>query len=149
MHADPLDFIIHAGCIHLPPRDLMTWAKDDMPTSSGAYVLIADNTFNYPGGTSPVFYIGKADRLRRRLRQHKQGINRASGNRKHAVYLPPYEYGAKFGAQVAIVDSNKPRETEFQLLAYFAKTYLSLPVANNAVNRRSIRKLFAAPPIDG
>ncbi len=146
MPPNPFDFVEQANCKHAPPCDLLQWNKDDMPIGPGVYILLARQSFEYPRGSSPVFYIGKADRLRRRLRQHKRGILRASGDRKHAIYLPPYEYGATFGANVAVIHSTEPQQTEFLLLAHFAKMYRSLPVANNAVNRRKLRRLFATPP---
>ena len=143
---DPLAFA--SPLVYLPPRDLLTWDKSDMPRSPGVYVLIAEKSFTYPGGESPVFYIGAASRLRRRLRQHKIGIGRAASDRKHTIYPPPWEYAAKFGVQVAIAPVVNARTAEFMLLAKFAKAYRSLPVANNAVNRRMIRKLFPVQPSD-
>ncbi|MDZ4687477.1 MAG: hypothetical protein SH850_20590 [Planctomycetaceae bacterium] len=139
---DPLAFA--SPLVYLPPRDLLTWDKDDMPRSPGVYVLIAEKSFTYPGGESPVFYIGAAPRLRRRLRQHKIGVGRAARDRKHAIYPPPWEYAAKFGVKVAIAPVVNPRVAEFQLLARFAKEYRSLPVANSTLNRRMVRKLFPA-----
>lgn len=131
-------------------RDLLSWDKEEITKDAGVYVLLADKTvFSYPGGDSAIFYIGQSNRLRRRLRHHKDRITKASSpDREHVIYMPVYEYAAKFGAQVAVLVSEEPRKTEFQLLAHFAKTFQSLPVANSSVNRRNIRKLFTVEKED-
>ena len=57
--------------------DFVNGDADDIPKEAGAYVLgTADGTMLvYPWGTSPIYYIGKAEEsttLRSRLLEHQQ-----------------------------------------------------------------------------
>lgn len=125
------------------PCDLKGEDFADLRKVPGAYILIANTTFNYPRGKSPIFYIGQSAGLFGRLHRHQDRIGKASAvNREHTVYRPVYEYGAKHDVQVVIIKSETPRKTEFELLARFAMTYRSLPVANNCVNWAQVRKRF-------
>jgi hypothetical protein len=137
---DPLAFAAEATGL-FPPRDLLAWEQSEIPDGPGVYVFVAKRAFVYPHGRSPVFYIGQAVNLRRRLYHHKMAILRAKGERLLAVYRPVTEYAAEFGASVAISKpQRKPRDVEFELLAKFMKTFLGLPVANSAVNWRKVRE---------
>lgn len=119
----------------LSPRDLKKEDFADLRKIPGAYVLVANTTFNYPKGESAVFYIGQSGGLFGRLQRHKDRIAKASAvNREHTVYRPVYEYGTKYDVQVVVIKSSTPREKEFELLAGFAMMYRSLPIANNCVN---------------
>ena len=77
-----------------PNRDETTQAPD----GGGAYVLGAvTTTLIYPWGDSPVFYIGKAARLRRRLRTHRANARKAASEHdKH--WHPRHRYAEAFGA---------------------------------------------------
>ncbi|MDP1798088.1 MAG: hypothetical protein Q8K78_11425 [Planctomycetaceae bacterium] len=141
---DSLDFL--GGYVALPPRDLLTWEQDDIPSGPAAYIFIAKRSFLYPRGKSPVFYVGQSSSLRRRLYRHKMAIRRAGDERLLAVYRPITEYAASFGANVAVVPLKKnPREVEFKLLAAFMDEFHGLPVANSAVNWRNVREHLNNP----
>src|SRR5438045_743284 len=90
-----LDFL--GNLIARPVCDLLAADNPAAPRTPGAYILLARSgvTFRYPGGESPVFYIGKAERLRRRLLTHRRNI-RAAGERKLSLHRPVREYGHAF-----------------------------------------------------
>lgn len=117
--------------------DLSYFDAESVPEKSGVYILIARGTtmFPYPGGKSPVFYIGQAQNLRQRLRQHHKYYLEAKNNRKLTLYWPRYEYAAKFGAVYTFILTKKgsnPKRMEDEILGGFAKIYKSFPVANGA-----------------
>jgi len=129
----PLDFL--KDFTPSPERDLLSSDKPDAPREPGAYVLIAASgvTFRYPCGESPVFYIGQAKRLRRRLLTHCKNIKNARDYRSQFVYGPIREYGAAFGAHYSFLLADvgqSPQDLEHRLMAHFARQFRSLPVAN-------------------
>lgn len=79
--------------------DLLGGDADDIPKEAGAYVLgTADGTMLvYPWGTSPIYYIGKAEEsttLRLRLiRRHRTGTQNAVNNQGEGKW-PRLRYGA-------------------------------------------------------
>lgn len=138
--ANPFDFVgVHD---FKPPRDLLDWEASDISDEPGAYIFVGNKSFTYPLGTSPMFYIGQAVNLRKRLYRHKKAITQAGGERPHAIYRPVTEYAAQFGANVAILPCSKylPKDFEFLLLVEFLKQFHAMPVANNAVNWRKVRQ---------
>jgi hypothetical protein len=119
--------------------DLMHLDVSDIPRKPGVYIMIAKQTaFIYPNGCSPVFYIGMSQGLFNRLVGHRKKIQEAQSKstRSRNCYRPLYEYAAKFGVEVAVVEGFKdgPRELESRLLAEFAIQFRAPPVANSAVN---------------
>lgn len=117
--------------------DLLGGDADDIPKEAGAYVLgTADGTMLvYPWGTSPIYYIGKAEEsttLRLRLiRRHRTGIKNAVNNQGEGKW-PRHRYGAAFGAQAVwyLAADVEPKEVEATLIKAFCQTYGSVPVAN-------------------
>lgn len=105
------------------------------PQTGGAYVLgTADGTaLVYPWGTSPVFYIGRAGNLRKRLAQHQRFLRGARVAHDEREWYPRYQYGAAFGASVAWF-SVRGRQTsqalEALLMDDFYEIYGAVPVAN-------------------
>ena len=91
--------------------------------------------FNYPEGNSPVFYIGQASNLRRRLNEHLKWASEArdTPNRRYNLYHPRYEYAAKFNPRYTYIrtwQNVTPKDLEDIILARFAWKYLSFPVTN-------------------
>lgn len=143
--ANPLEFA--ADLSPTSPCDLLDWEENSVLTQPGAYVLMAEaeTSFRYPNGESPVFYIGKADNLRRRLRTHRKKIRQAKNDRKLCLYVPRYEYGAAFGVRYSFIQARQegfPSFLEILLMARFAKQYKSLPIANNTGSRKLIRTMI-------
>jgi hypothetical protein len=133
-------------------RKLDFWSledrKDQIPNQPGAYILIArgDTRFTYPNGRSPVFYIGQSKNIQARLRQHFYYASQARHQRELHLYWPRYEYAAKFGGRFCFVLTHQglsPKALEEELLARFAKKYLSFPIANGSGSWNRINRIFA------
>ena len=108
---------------------------EDSPTVGGAYVLgTADGTMlTYPWGESPIFYIGRADNLRKRLFDHRKYTIGAEEDHERLNWWPRYQYGAAFGADCAYYSRHgqeNPQNIEALLVEQFYLTFGSIPVAN-------------------
>ena len=120
----------------------------DIPSSPGVYLLIARKGFyfNYPTGKNPVYYIGKTDSLRRRLKGHLKYHTQVKDNKrskKFSLYEPRHEYGAVFGGRYCFIrtwQGVSTKNLEDKVLAQFAKYYHSFPVANSAGAWNQIEK---------
>ena len=116
--------------------DLLEVDIESVPTAGGAYVLgTSDGTMlTYPWGSSPVFYIGKATNLRRRLLTHRNHICGARQDHDDH-WWPRYQYGAAFGADCAYYSRSGPENVqniESLLIETFYDVLGSIPVANSA-----------------
>lgn len=117
--------------------DLINDDIDAVPETAGAYVLGASdgNMFIYPWGSSPVFYIGKADVLSVRLSEHKKYIIKAINDHEEQSWWPRYQYGASFGAKAvwySVRGIQNPNKLESDLITQFYSRFGSIPVANGA-----------------
>ena len=131
--------------------DELNLTKDEInevTTGSGVYIIVsADNTkFVYPKGTSPAIYIGKADNLRRRLREHLKNLDSIRNEETYMKghwYQPcsRYQYMKYYGAYVytfhCLKNFHDAKNLESQILWKFYERDRSLPVGNGA---RSFRK---------
>ncbi|MEI8315109.1 MAG: hypothetical protein WCG79_06615 [Verrucomicrobiota bacterium] len=120
-----------------PMMDFWKMEEHDLPSRSGAYILVAasDVRFNYPKGRSPVYYIGQSQSLRQRLLRHYVNSKEARDRRKHPMYWPRYEYGAAFGARYCYIlawQGKTAKALEDKVMAQFARCYHAWPVANSA-----------------
>lgn len=110
---------------------------DDYGATAGCYVLGSkDGTdFIYPWGRSPIFYIGTSTKLRQRLKAHRRWIRRAKEEHQSRHFLSLHQYGASYGADVAIyrrVRNESLSKMESQLITDFYSIYGAIPVANGA-----------------
>ena len=116
---------------------------NNVSTGPGVYVIVATKRtkFVYPKGTSPVIYIGKADNLRRRLREHLRNFNHCVKNEeddlsKHIQHCSRYWYIRYFGAYVCtfncLKNTQDAKNLESELFWHFYEKYRSLPVGNGA-----------------
>ena len=108
-----------------------------VPSTGGAYVLgTHDGTMLiYPWGTSPIFYIGKAINLRRRLETHKKHILNAKVDHEETYWWQRYQYGAAFGADCAYYSRSGPQNVqniEAQLIESFYWAFGAIPAANSS-----------------
>ena len=108
-----------------------------VPSTGGAYVLgTSDGTMlTYPWGTSPIFYIGKATNLRRRLETHKKHIRSAEDDHEETYYWQRYQYGAAFGADCAYYSRIGPQNVqniEARLIERFYRVFGAIPAANSS-----------------
>lgn len=130
-------------------RNFWAITEHDLPSSGGAYLLVADHWFVYPCGKSPVFYIGQSKNLRTRLRDHLKFSLHVTDNcrsSKYPLYWPRYEYAGKFGSRYAYVQTHQgmtPRGLEEELLASFAQIYKAFPIANGSGSWNRVLKHFA------
>ena len=112
--------------------------RDAIPARPGVYILVAKKgfAFQYPKGKSPIYYIGQAKSLRRRLSQHHKWHTRARKNQRGFPLLEPrHEYGAAFGGRYCFIKTwqgHRPKNLEEIVLAEFALKYRAFPVANSA-----------------
>ncbi len=89
----------------------------------------------YPWGSSPVFYIGKAGNLKRRLSTHRNHICGARENHEEVYWWPRYQYGAAFGARCAYYSRTgpeNPQNIEASLIRSFYDVFGAIPTANAA-----------------
>ncbi len=105
-----------------------------IPQNGGAYVLgTSDGTmFQYPWGSSPVFYIGQSSNLKKRLNDHSNLIVKAKTDHDD-YWWPRYQYGASFGADIAwytVRGTQNPNKLESDLITDFYTMFGSIPVAN-------------------
>ncbi len=117
--------------------DLLENDSSIITESSGAYVIgTSDGTMlTYPWGSSPVFYIGKADNLKIRLLDHKKYINGAIEDHEEINWWPRYQYGAAYGASCvwySCYGKQQPLNLEADLIQNFYDRYGSIPIANGA-----------------
>lgn len=120
---------------HVAIRDFWLLREHDIPAAGGVYILLTAPgiTFRYPRYSSPVFYIGQAQNLKRRLCDHLRWSADARDNRKEALYYPVYEYAAAHGGRYTYIltkTRRTPKKLEDIVLACFAERYRSWPVAN-------------------
>ena len=116
-------------------RDLWMLDRHEVPDGNGVYILLTgDGTdFTYPGGRSPVFYIGQSKNLRNRLQDHLQFATEARDHRRYPLYFQVYEYAARFGCRYTCISAlswDTPKELEADVMALFAKKSRCWPAAN-------------------
>ena len=123
-------------------------AEEGIPSElgghAGVYVIEAtdDFKFPYPKGNSKVIYIGKADDLRARLKQHRHRLNQlidTDGKYGLADDEPwvssKYQYMYYHGARVFFykcLGKQEAKELEARVMWSFYKKYRALPVGNGA-----------------
>ena len=134
---------------HLSPTyNLWTVHMAQVPTLPGAYILLATSgtKFLYPKGSSPVFYVGQAANLQRRLLTHRRHSLNAKSDRKLLLYYPRYEYAAVFGCRFAFIrtwQGLSAKALEELVLAHFAERFRSFPIANGTGSWNRIVQIFA------
>jgi len=124
------------GRWHTRLFDLLADDYDNDPpaSSGGAYVLgTSDGTILiYPWGSSPIFYIGKADNLKQRLSYHRNAVLGAIEDH-NSYWWPLYQYGAAFGTDCAYYSRNGPQNVqniEAGLVTSFYERFGAIPTAN-------------------
>ena len=115
--------------------DLIGIADPEIPETAGAYVLGTSSNvmLTYPWGSSPVFYIGKADNLKKRALEHKGHIEDATHDHDKN-HWPRYQYGAAFGTTFAwysVHGRQEPKNIESSLIEEFYKVFGAIPAANS------------------
>ncbi len=122
------------------------WELDQhngVPTSGGVYFLLANlrTRFRYPVGSSSVYYIGKADNIRRRLLNHLSGARdcEEAWRKRHddrTRYYPKYQYAAAYADSYAWIPAWQgmtPRSLESWVIGDFIATHHAPPVGNQKI----------------
>lgn len=123
----------------VPMRDYWKLKDHEIPYRPGVYILIArlGVLFQYPRGKSPIFYIGKAESLNKRLNEHLKHSKEARRDRMDIKnkYWRRYEYAASFGGLYTFIHTWQgmtAKNLERKIICQFADYYRSFPVANSA-----------------
>jgi hypothetical protein len=119
---------------------------DEIPEEPGAFVLgTNDGTkFIYPWGSSPIFYIGQAANLRKRLLLQRNSAAQAAQDWSAKSWWPKYQYSAAFSGDCAWYcarGSQQASAVAANLLMDFREQYGAIPVANAVPPFRMINDL--------
>ncbi len=126
------------------PDVLETNQYEHLPLKRGIYIFVSKNQkFIYPGGESRVFYIGKSDDLRRRIREHSRKYQEVCNENKRD-FLSRWQYGRYYYAKAFGCDSyylltvgvEESKALESRILECFYDRFKALPVGNGAFSFR-------------
>ncbi len=109
----------------------------------GVYIISGDEKYTYPNGKkSPIIYIGKSDKLLRRLKDEhytkglKRLLNDPDWGIEENIQLPSkYQYMYYDGSYVDVFKCRKLQDSknlESYFLNQFYQKYRALPVGNGA-----------------
>ena len=135
-------------------RSLWTIARHDVSEESGVYILLSEDgtVFPYPGGLSPVFYIGRSKNLRNRLLTHHRYAKDARDVRHYDKYPQVCEYAAAFGCRYSFIEClswDTPDELEFDIMARFGEAFRTLPVACGSGSWEPVEQRDAPKEVPG
>ena len=121
--------------------DLLRDDENTIPVTGGAYILgtSGETMLTYPWGSSPIFYIGKADNLRSRTSDHKKYIIECRDDHSSRSFWPRYQYGAACGTSCAWYSRTgpqNPKNLEADLVEKFYWAFGSIPIANSSWPKR-------------
>jgi hypothetical protein len=145
---DLFDFLKDLKAKASPIGDFWRLEEHEIPASPGAYLLVARSSvrFTYPAGRSPIYYVGMAQSLRRRLSDHLKHHTEVRDRRDtSSFYEPRHEYGGVHGGRYCFIRawrSMSARSLEDAVLARFFVQYHSFPVANRAGGWRRVEQEF-------
>ena len=109
----------------------------DVHDKPGVYIITSDTTrFVYPKGTSKVIYIGKADDIRRRLKEHQCLLCSAFNDPYDEIWhSDKYKYMQYHGANVIYylcLGNQNAKDLESDIIRKFYLKYGAMPVGNGA-----------------
>lgn len=118
-------------------RNLADEDLTDVSTASGVYIIVSPQTrFVYPKGESRIIYIGKANSMRRRLKEHQANLRNAMADRDDERWrFDRYNYMKYHGAKVYYYLCKGHQETknlESKMIRLFYDRYGAMPVGNGA-----------------
>ncbi len=115
-----------------------------VPPKRGVYIFVSQNQeFVYPEGNSRVFYIGKSDNLRRRIREHSNKYLTVCEETQND-FFSRWEYGRYYYAKAYGCDAyympvsgvEESKDLESKIMECFYNRYKALPVGNGAFSYR-------------
>ena len=109
----------------------------DIPTAGGVYIIVSPQTrFVYPKGNSRIIYIGKANSMRRRLKEHQASLLNAMADRHDELWrFDRYNYMKYHGARVYYYlckGHQESKDLESKMIRRFYDRYGAMPVGNGA-----------------
>jgi hypothetical protein len=121
-------------------RSLWTMDRHEVTEEDGVYILLSGygTIFTYPGGTSPVFYIGQSKNLRQRLQDHLRYANQIRDGRRYDRHYSASEYAAEFGCRYSCIPclpGDKAKWLEADIMLRFEEQFRALPVACGSGSR--------------
>lgn len=123
-----------------PSGEIKELLDDDLSgvqSKPGIYIIASTREkFLYPSGNkSKVLYIGKADNLKRRLREHKCHLSEAWDRPNDFWFYNRNNYMKAFGAHVYFYygrQSQEAKEMEADFMHHFYEKYEAIPLCNGA-----------------
>ena len=109
----------------------------DVSTKGGVYIIASPKTkFVYPKGESKIIYIGKANAIRRRLKELQQHLRSAINDLNDEWWrFDRYNYMKYHGAKVYYYlckGKQESKNLESRLIGMFYDKFGSMPVGNGA-----------------
>ena len=129
--------------------DLLAVADfNEIPSEPGAFVFgTNDGTkFIYPWGSSPIFYIGQTEDLRRRFSNHRRRIVEALQDVSAKSWWPRYQFSAAFARDCAwyrVQSGQRPQILAEDLIRDFRGQYGAIPVANASLRSWAMQATLA------
>ena len=126
--------------IHGCNGEIANLVDDDLSeisTKGGVYIIASTQTnFVYPKGMSKVIYIGKANSIRRRLKEHQVNLRNAINDLQDKWWrFDRYNYMKYHGAKVYYYlcqGKQASKNLESYILGMFYDKFGSMPVGNGA-----------------
>jgi excinuclease UvrABC nuclease subunit len=126
--------------IHGYDGEIRNLAEDDLSEISvkeGVYIIASPQTkLVYPKGVSKIIYIGKANSIRRRLKEHQTNLRNAiSDQYDEWWYFDRYNYMKYHGAKVYYYlckGNQESKNLESQMISSFYDKFGAMPVGNGA-----------------
>ncbi len=115
--------------------------KDDdlseLPARDGVYIIASpQTTFVYPKGVSKILYIGKANSIRRRLKEHQKHLRDVCDDKSaEQWFFDRYNYMKYHGARVYYYlcrGNQESKDLESWIIWSFYNKFGSMPVGNGA-----------------
>lgn len=126
--------------IHGYDGEIANLVDDDLseiPVKDGVYIIASPQTkFVYPKGMSKVIYIGKANKIRRRLKEHQVNLRNAVNDLQDEWWrFDRYNYMKYHGAKVYYYlcqGKQASKNLESDILGMFYDRFGAMPVGNGA-----------------
>lgn len=133
-------FIKEFRPIHGYDGEIRNLTDDDLseiPAKDGVYIIASPQTkFVYPKGESKIIYIGKANSIRRRLKEHQTNLRNAIADQHDEWWrFDRYNYMKYHGARVYYYlckGNQESKSLESKMIGLFYDKFGAMPVGNGA-----------------
>lgn len=86
--------------------------------------------FPYPKGLSPVFYVGQAEDLHKRINRHINLFNKTSEGNTENEPRALWSYACEFGYKIAFFECDDHVQMEKKVLMSFHHKFGAIPICN-------------------